>query len=63
MPVRSQNCLCVALAFCDLKAVNPHCKTGVDSRTPTELVDLVDDKGIEIAKALNGVEGSRQRKR
>ena len=36
----------------DLKAVNPHRKADVDLRTPTELLDLVEAKGVEIAEAL-----------
>jgi hypothetical protein len=36
----------------DLKAVNPNRKADVDRRTPTELLDLVEAKGVEIAEAL-----------
>jgi type I restriction enzyme M protein len=39
-------------AVYDLKAVNPHRKADVDLRTPTELLDLVEAKGVEIAEAL-----------
>jgi type I restriction enzyme M protein len=39
-------------AVYDLKAVNPHRKTEVDRRTPTELLDLVEAKGREVAEAL-----------
>jgi type I restriction enzyme M protein len=39
-------------AVYDLKAVNPHRKPEVDRRTPTELLDLVEAKGVEIAEAL-----------
>ncbi len=36
----------------DLKAVNPHRKSESDRRTPAELLDLVEAKGVEIAEAL-----------
>ena len=39
-------------AVYDLKAVNPHRKSDADRRTPTELLDLVEAKGVEIAQAL-----------
>jgi type I restriction enzyme M protein len=39
-------------AVYDLKAVNPHRKPDVDRRTPSELLDLVEAKGMEIAEAL-----------
>ena len=39
-------------AVYDLKAVNPHRKSEVDRRTPAELLDLVEAKGVEIAEAL-----------
>jgi type I restriction enzyme M protein len=39
-------------AVYDLKAVNPHRKPDVDRRTPAELLDLVEAKGVEIAAAL-----------
>jgi type I restriction enzyme M protein len=39
-------------AVYDLKAVNPHRKTLIDQRTPTELLDLVEVKGREVAEAL-----------
>ncbi|MCA1560358.1 MAG: SAM-dependent methyltransferase [Acidobacteria bacterium] len=42
-------------AVYDLKAVNPHRKPEVDRRTPTELLDLVEAKGVEIAKALKAL--------
>ena len=35
-----------------MKAVNPHGKVDVDRRTPTELLGLVEAKGLEIAEAL-----------
>jgi type I restriction enzyme M protein len=38
-------------AVYDLKAVNPNRRAEVDTRTPTELLDLIDSKGAEIAKA------------
>ena len=39
-------------AVYDLKAVNPHRKSEIDRRTPAELLDLVEAKGVEIAEAL-----------
>ena len=36
----------------DLKAVNPHAKSEEDTRTPEELLDLIEAKGREIAEAL-----------
>jgi type I restriction enzyme M protein len=39
-------------AVYDLKAVNPHRRPVVDTRTPEELLDLIDAKGKEIADAL-----------
>ena len=36
----------------DLKAVNPNRQAEVDRRTPEELLDLVEAKGIEITEAL-----------
>ncbi len=36
----------------DLKAVNPHAKTEEDTRTPEELLDLIEVKGREVAAAL-----------
>ena len=39
-------------AVYDLKAVNPHRKSVVDTRTPAELLDLIDLKGREVAEAV-----------
>ena len=39
-------------AVYDLKAVNPHRKAVVDTRTPAELLDLIEEKGREVASAL-----------
>lgn len=36
----------------DLKAVNPNRKTLVDDRTPTDLLDLIEAKGQDVAMAL-----------
>jgi type I restriction enzyme M protein len=36
----------------DLKAVNPHAKSNEDTRTPEELLDLIEAKGREVAEAL-----------
>lgn len=39
-------------AVYDLKAVNPHKKPVVDTRTPEELMDIIEAKGREVAEAL-----------
>lgn len=36
----------------DLKAVNPNAKSTEDTRTPEELLDLIDAKGAEVAAAI-----------
>jgi type I restriction enzyme M protein len=36
----------------DLKAVNPHAKSQEDTRTPEELLDLIEAKGRKVAEAL-----------
>ena len=36
----------------DLKAVNPNAKREQDTRTPDELLDLIEAKGREVAEAL-----------
>ena len=42
-------------AVYDLKAMNPIRKAEDDRRTPTELLDLVEAKGLEIADALKAL--------
>ena len=39
-------------AVYDLKAVNPHKQPDVDTRTPEELMNIIEAKGQEIADAL-----------
>ncbi len=39
----------------DLKAVNPNAKSNQDTRTPEELLDLIDAKGREVAEALRAL--------
>lgn len=39
-------------AVYDLKAVNPNRKTEVDARTPTDLIEIIEAKGTEVAAAL-----------
>ena len=39
-------------AVYDLKAVNPNKKPDVDTRTPAQLLDLIEKKGREVAKAI-----------
>jgi type I restriction enzyme M protein len=36
----------------DLKAVNPNAKSNEDTRTPEELLDVIEAKGREVAEAL-----------
>ncbi|MEK6601191.1 MAG: N-6 DNA methylase, partial [Candidatus Binatota bacterium] len=36
----------------DLKAVNPNARSNEDTRTPEELLDLIEVKGREVAEAL-----------
>lgn len=42
----------------DLKAVNPNKKPVVDTRTPDELIKIIEMKGIEIADALKSLRDS-----
>ena len=44
-------------AVYDLKAVNPHRKPDVDTRTPEELIAFIEAKGREIAEALRALRG------
>ncbi|MDZ8104720.1 MAG: hypothetical protein RM338_03730 [Nostoc sp. DedQUE12a] len=37
----------------DLKAVNPNAKVEEDARTPEELLDFIEEKGLEVADALS----------
>ncbi len=39
----------------DLKAVNPHAKSREDTRTPEELLDLIEAKGHEVEAALKAL--------
>ena len=39
-------------ALYDLKAVNPHTQPVEDTRTPEELIAIIEAKGREVAKAL-----------
>ena len=39
----------------DLKAVNPNRKSDADTRTPEELLDLIENKGREVADSLAGL--------
>lgn len=39
-------------AVYDLQAVNPNKKPVVDTRTPEELMDIIEEKGREVADAL-----------
>ncbi|MFO0875671.1 MAG: N-6 DNA methylase [Phycisphaerales bacterium] len=39
-------------AVYDLKAVNPNRKADVDTRTPAQLLDVIESRGAEVAKAI-----------
>jgi type I restriction enzyme M protein len=39
-------------AVYDLKAVNPNKKPAIDTRTPEELLGIIENKGKEVAEAL-----------
>lgn len=39
----------------DLKAVNPNAKVNQDTRTPEELLDIIEAKGQEVAEALRSL--------
>jgi len=39
-------------AIYDLKAVNPNRRPVVDTHTPEQLMDIIEAKGHEVAKAL-----------
>ena len=45
----------------DLKAVNPHAKNEEDTRTPEELLDLIEAKGREVAEALAALRGRKNK--
>lgn len=42
----------------DLKAVNPHAQRDEDTRTPEELLDMIAQKGREVAEALACLRGA-----
>jgi type I restriction enzyme M protein len=44
-------------AVYDLKAVNPNRKPELDTRTPQELIALIEEKQIEILAALAELKG------
>jgi len=46
-------------AVYDLKAVNPHKKPNADTRTPEELMNLIEAKGKEVTDALAALRGNR----
>ena len=49
LSARAQN---IEDAVYDLKAVNPNKQAEEDTRTPAELLDLIEAKGQEVAAAL-----------
>jgi len=46
-------------AVYDLKAVNPYKKPNIDTRTPEELMNIIEAKGKEVADALAALRGNR----
>jgi type I restriction enzyme M protein len=46
-------------AVYDLKAVNPHKKPNMDTRTPEELMNIIEAKGKEVAEALAALRRTR----
>jgi type I restriction enzyme M protein len=44
----------------DLKAVNPNIKNNEDTRTPEELLDLIEAKGREVAESLAALKKPKQ---
>jgi type I restriction enzyme M protein len=46
-------------AVYDLKAVNPNKKPSVDTRTPEELINIIEAKGKEVADALATLRGDK----
>ena len=46
----------------DLKAVNPNAKSQEDTRTPEELLDLIETKGKEVTEALSALRSSQSSK-
>ena len=44
----------------DLKAVNPNKKVVIDTRTPDELLDLIEQKGKEIEESLRGLRAVKE---
>ncbi|MBN9120844.1 MAG: N-6 DNA methylase [Planctomycetes bacterium] len=50
----------IEAAVYDMKAVNPNRKAKEDRRTPGELLDLIEQKGREIAEALAALRGQNK---
>jgi type I restriction enzyme M protein len=48
----------IAAAVYDLKAVNPKAKATEDARTPEELIDFIEAKGLEVSEALESLRAS-----
>ncbi len=44
----------------DLKAVNPNARSSVDTRTPEELLDIIESKGREVEGAIAALRGLLQ---
>ena len=46
-------------AVYDLKAINPNRKPNVDTRTPEDLMNIIEAKGKEVAAALATLRGNK----
>ena len=51
-PITLANLCCIEARNHDLKAVNPNARTRDDGRSPSDLLDLIEAKGQEVADAL-----------
>jgi len=47
----------------DIKAVNPHAKVDVETRTPAELLDLIEQKGKGVDEAIKRLRETLQQQR
>ena len=47
----------------DLKAVNPNATSTEDTRTPEELLDIIEAKGREVTEAIAALRGLLRRPR
>ena len=50
----------IEMKNCDFKGVNSHAKSNEDTRTPEELLDLIEAKGREVSEALSALRGQHK---